>query len=100
MSAFLSALQPAIVWRHFATLCATPRASKQEAALIGQLADWARARGLGVRIDAAGNLLLRKPATAGREGAPGIILQAHLDMVFQSHVDMVHDSRARSGCGR
>lgn len=91
MSAFLSALQPAIVWRHFATLCATPRASKQEAALVGQLADWARARGLGVRIDAAGNLLLRKPATAGREGAPGVILQAHLDMVCQKNGDSAHD---------
>ncbi|PKO85700.1 MAG: cytosol nonspecific dipeptidase [Betaproteobacteria bacterium HGW-Betaproteobacteria-12] len=84
-------LQPAIVWQHFATLCATPRMSKQEGALRQQIQAWAEAHGLAVTVDAAGNLLLRKPATPGREAAPGVVLQAHLDMVCQKNGDSAHD---------
>jgi len=37
-------LQPQIVWAHFATLCAIPRPSLHEAALIEHLISWAQAR--------------------------------------------------------
>lgn len=90
MSVF-SDLQPAAVWQHFATLCATPRASKQEAALRDQLQAWAGEKGLNVTVDRSGNLILRKPATPGRERAPGVVLQAHLDMVCQKNSDSAHD---------
>jgi dipeptidase D len=86
-----SGLQPASVWAHFATLCAVPRASKHEAALRDRLRQWATARGLNATVDAAGNLIFRKPATAGREQAPGVVLQAHLDMVCQKNADSDHD---------
>ena len=59
-------LEPGIVWKHFATLCAIPRASKEEARLRQQLSVWAEQRGLAVAVDAAGNLIIRKPASAGR----------------------------------
>jgi dipeptidase D len=55
------------------------------------LADWASARGLEVSADSAGNLLLRKPASAGFETHPGVVLQAHLDMVCQANADTEHD---------
>lgn len=84
-------LQPAIVWQHFAILCATPRQSKQEGRLRQRLQDWARGRGLAATVDGAGNLIIRKPASPGREGAPGVILQAHLDMVCQKNADSTHD---------
>lgn len=84
-------LEPAPVWKHFATLCAIPRPSKQEEGLRRRLADWATARGLGVEIDAAGNLLIRKPASPGKEGRSGVILQAHLDMVCQANGGIAHD---------
>jgi dipeptidase D len=84
-------LQPASVWAHFATLCAIPRASKQEAALREHLQAWAEQRGLEAVVDAAGNLIIRKPASAGREGWPGVILQAHLDMVCQKNSASEHD---------
>jgi dipeptidase D len=86
-----SGLQPAPVWAHFATLCAVPRASKQEAALCDLLWRWATDRGLHATVDAAGNLIVGKPASAGYERAPGVVLQAHLDMVCQKNADSAHD---------
>ncbi|MCG2577894.1 aminoacyl-histidine dipeptidase [Dechloromonas sp. XY25] len=86
-----SGLQPAAVWAHFATLCRIPRASKHEAALRDELLAWAGGRGLAAEVDAAGNLLIRKPTTAGREQSPGVVLQAHLDMVCQKNGDSKHD---------
>ena len=84
-------LEPAIVWKHFATLCAIPRASKDEARLCNHLQSWAIARGLTATVDAAGNLRVRKAASAGRERLPGVILQAHLDMVCQNNAETPHD---------
>ncbi|NJA87843.1 aminoacyl-histidine dipeptidase [Rhodocyclus tenuis] len=84
-------LEPSAVWRHFATLCQIPRASKVEAALRAHLYDWARAAGLTPSIDAAGNLLIRKAASRGHDEAPGVILQAHLDMVCQKNGRSAHD---------
>jgi dipeptidase D len=84
-------LQPAIVWQHFATLCATPRMSKHEGVLRDRLLAWAAARGLAATVDGAGNLIIRKPASPGYERAPGVVLQAHLDMVCQKNADSVHD---------
>lgn len=89
-SAF-SNLEPRPVWDHFATLCAIPRPSKHEAALREHLLDWARSRGIPARVDAAGNLLLNKPASPGAEGRPGVILQGHLDMVCQKNSGTEHD---------
>lgn len=84
-------LEPAIVWRHFATLCAIPRPSKQESALRRTLVDWAENRGLDCQLDAAGNLLIRKPGSAGRETRPAVAMQAHLDMVCQANAGTRHD---------
>jgi len=84
-------LQPAAVWRHFATLCATPRLSKQEGRLRDILQDWARTQGLETLVDSAGNLLLRKPASPGRENTPGMVMQGHIDMVCQKNAGSTHD---------
>jgi dipeptidase D len=84
-------LEPAIVWKHFATLCAIPRPSKGEARLREHLWAWATAHGLPAAVDAAGNLIIRKSAGAGCESAPGVVLQAHLDMVCQANADTPHD---------
>ena len=84
-------LQPAAVWTHFATLCRIPRQPKAEGPLRDHLRAWALAGGLAATVDAAGNLLIRKPASAGREQAPGVVLQAHLDMVCQKNPDSPHD---------
>jgi dipeptidase D len=87
----LSALQPASVWRHFSNLCHIPRASGQEKAVRDTLAAWARARGLAAKTDAAGNLVLSKPASRGYENRPSVVLQGHLDMVCQKNSGSAHD---------
>ena len=87
----LCTLSPRPVWRHFQTLCEIPRASKAEGPLRQALQAWARARGLATLTDAAGNLLIKKPASAGREGCPAVVLQGHLDMVCQKNSGTAHD---------
>jgi dipeptidase D len=44
-----------------------------------------------VLSDDAGNLSIRVPATPGRENAPTVILQGHLDMVCEKNSDVDHD---------
>ncbi len=90
-SPVFSGLEPAPVWAHFSTLCRIPRASKAEGALRDVLRDRAVSHGLEASVDPAGNLLIRKPASPGCEGAPGVVLQAHLDMVCQKTADSAHD---------
>ncbi|MEY4766726.1 MAG: hypothetical protein RI907_3399 [Pseudomonadota bacterium] len=94
-SAPFDALQPAAVWAHFATLCRIPRPSKHEDALRDHLLAWARAseasHGLRAEVDAAGNLIIRKPGTPGLAAAPMLALQGHLDMVTQKASGSTHD---------
>ena len=84
-------LKPALVWAHFETLCRIPRPSKQEATLCAYLQAWAQEKGLECVVDQVGNLIIRKLASAGREHLPGVILQAHLDMVCQKNSGTEHD---------
>lgn len=84
-------LEPAPVWAHFATLCSIPRPSKGEDRLREHLRQWALGSGLAATVDAAGNLILRKAASPGCENAPGVVLQAHLDMVCQKNAGCRHD---------
>jgi len=91
MNEHLDTLEPPLLWRHFRTLCNTPRPSGHEAALVARLEQWADARGLAHDRDAFGNLRLCKPASPGHEAAPGVILQGHLDMVAQANADHAHD---------
>ena len=41
--------------------------------------------------DKVGNVVIKKPATKGYEGAKTVILQSHLDMVPQKNADVAHD---------
>jgi len=70
-------------WRYFLLICSIPHPSGHEAALRDTLIGEARRYGLDCRVDAAGNLAIDRPAAAGCENWPGVILQAHLDMVPQ-----------------
>ena len=87
----LTALQPALVWKHFAAILQIPRPSSHEEQIRQYIFDFARAKGLPCKEDAAHNVYVSKPATPGMEGRKGIILQAHLDMVPQKNNDKVFD---------
>nr|WP_241879476.1 hypothetical protein [Psychrobacter sp. PraFG1]UNK06283.1 hypothetical protein MN210_06930 [Psychrobacter sp. PraFG1] len=71
------------MWHYFYALTQIPRPSYEEEAVQQFVLDEAAKLGLWAERDAAGNVLVRKPATAGMENAPGVILQNHLDMVAQ-----------------
>ena len=88
---FVSELAPRPLWKHFDGLLAIPRPSKREERARRYVIDLAERRGLRWRQDAAGNLVVEKPASPGKEGAPVVVLQGHLDMVTEKNSGTVHD---------
>ncbi len=91
MVTFVSELEPRLLWRHFDCVLATPRASKREAALRDTIRAWAGERGFAVRVDAFGNLVVAVAAKPGREAAPIVVLQSHLDMVCEKNSGVAFD---------
>jgi dipeptidase D len=87
----LEGLEPASVWKYFAELSRIPRCSKREAAAARFVLDTAARLGFEARQDRFGNVVVRKPATPGREPVPSICLQGHLDMVCEKRPDKIHD---------
>ena len=87
----LSALKPALVWKHFAQIARIPRPSSHEEKIRKYVMDFAKSRGLECKEDAAHNVYVRKPASKGMEDRKGVILQAHLDMVPQKNNDKKFD---------
>ncbi|MDE5695627.1 MAG: M20/M25/M40 family metallo-hydrolase, partial [Alistipes sp.] len=87
----LSALKPALVWKHFAEIVRIPRPSSHEEKIRAYVLGVARSLGLECREDEAHNIYVRKPASPGMENRKGIVLQAHLDMVPQKNNDKKFD---------
>ena len=88
---FVSELEPTALWRHFDTILTIPRASKDEGRMRDHIVASADGLGLAHHADAAGNLVVRKPATPGHEGAGITVLQSHLDMVQEKNADVAFD---------
>jgi dipeptidase D len=87
----LENLEPKALWKHFEALSAIPRASGKEAAARNYVLAQAAARGLEATQDKAGNVVVRKPAHPGREGAIMAVLQGHLDMVCEKNETTEHN---------
>ena len=79
----LEGLEPHSFWAHFATLTTIARPSRHEEPVIEHVRAWADANGFELHQDAGRNLVIRVPATAGRESASTLVLQGHLDMVCE-----------------
>ena len=88
---FVSDLEPTALWRHFDIILTIPRASKDEGRMRDHIVASADGLGLAHHADAAGNLVVRKPATTGHEGADITVLQSHLDMVQEKNADVAFD---------
>lgn len=88
---FVADLEPQSLWGHFDRILTIPRASKEEDKMREYVVGAAQSAGLSHQVDAAGNVVVRKPAADGKEGAPITILQAHLDMVTEKNSDVDHD---------
>ncbi|MBQ7610145.1 MAG: aminoacyl-histidine dipeptidase [Bacteroidales bacterium] len=84
-------LQPKVVWDNFYGLTRVPRPSKHEEKVIEYLLEWGKNHGIQAEKDAAGNVIMRAPATPGMEKRRGVILQGHMDMVPQKTGDSKHN---------
>lgn len=84
-------IQPTALWQHFADLNAVPRPSKKEERVIAFMKSFGEELGLQTTIDGCGNVVIKKPATAGMEDRQTVILQSHLDMVHQKNASTVFD---------
>ena len=84
-------LEPISVWNHFADLNAVPRPSKKEERVIAFIQNFGEKLGLETYTDKVGNVIIKKPATAGMENRQTVILQSHLDMVHQKNADTLFD---------
>lgn len=73
--------KPQSVFSIFEKFCSVPHGSYNTAAATAFCLAFAKEHGLAAESDAAGNVIIRKGATAGYENAPTVILQGHLDMV-------------------
>lgn len=87
----LDKLEPKAIWKNFAALNAVPRASKKEERVIAFMVDFGKSLGLTTTVDEIGNVLIKKPASAGMEDRKTVVLQSHLDMVHQKNNDTVFD---------
>jgi dipeptidase D len=92
-STHLDQLEPSGVWSHFFELTQIPRPPKHEEAVRAHTLAWASTHRFPAQTDDEGNVIVRVPATNGRENAPGIVLQAHLDMVCERNPDSPYDPR-------
>lgn len=84
-------LKPEAIWRNFDALTQVPRPSGHLEKVQQFLLDFAKGAGIEAYKDAAENIVMRKPASAGMENRKGVILQAHMDMVPQKTPESTHD---------
>jgi dipeptidase D len=87
----IKSLAPQCVWKHFYELTQVPRPSGHLEAIQQFLLNFGKQVGVETLMDEAGNIIYRKPATAGMENRETVVLQAHMDMVPQKNNDTVHD---------
>ena len=91
MSAEIKHLSPKPVWDYFYSLTQIPRPTGHMEAVTRFVESVGNALGLETLRDGVGNVLIRKPASPGRENHKTVTLQAHLDMVPQKNASVKHD---------
>ena len=87
----VASLEPRVVWEHFFQLTQIPRPSYHEGQVSAFLAKFGCDRGWETDVDEVGNVIIRTPASPGMEDLPGVILQAHMDMVPAKNANTNHD---------
>ena len=91
MNKDIRALEPNNLWNNFADLNAVPRGSKKEEKVIQFMVDFGNKLNLKTVVDHVGNVIIKKPASAGMENRKTIVMQSHLDMVHQKNSDTNFD---------
>jgi len=91
MGNILGNLKPEAVWNHFEEICKYPRSSRNEEKIAGYIVSVGQRNNLETLRDEFGNVLIRKPATPGKENLTPVVLQGHLDMVAEKNNDIQHN---------
>ncbi len=91
MNEEIRTLEPKNLWNKFADLNEVPRPSKKEERVIEFIKKFGNDLKLETMVDQVGNVIIRKPATAGMENKKAVVLQSHLDMVHQKNNNTTFD---------
>ncbi len=79
----LGNLKPERVFYYFEEICAIPRGSGNMKKISDFCVDFAKKNNLEYIREEIGNVIIKKPASVGKESCPVVILQGHLDMVCE-----------------
>ncbi|KAJ4456459.1 aminoacyl-histidine dipeptidase [Paratrimastix pyriformis] len=92
MEALLTQLpEPHSIWQQFHAISQIPRGSHNTEHIADWLVNFGREHGCEAQKDAAGNVVIRVPASAGKEDKPIVCLQGHMDMVCEKATDSAHN---------
>lgn len=83
----LANLEPIPVFHYFEEICAIPHGSGNTKQISDYLVAFAQAHSLRYLQDSSNNVIIFKPATAGYEASPTVMLQGHMDMVCEKTPD-------------
>ena len=83
--------EPKNVFYYFEEICKIPHGSRNTKQISDYLVNFAKDHGFDYVQDELNNVVIYKPATAGYENAPTVILQGHMDMVCEKRPDVEHD---------
>lgn len=89
--AVLDQLEPKKMFHFFEEICQIPHGTFDIGRISDFLTDFAKKRNLEVIQDKTGNVVIKKPGTAGYENSAPVILQGHMDMVCDKRPESVHD---------
>lgn len=91
----IAGYEPEKLFHFFEDIAAIPRESRDEKAISDFLVAFAKERGLWVYQDDVYNVIIKKPASAGAEGAPAVMMQGHIDMVCDKLAGVEHDFKTQ-----
>ncbi len=83
--------EPKALFAYFEDICRIPHGSGNEGAIAEYLVEFANKNGLESLRDANNNVLIIRPATAGYEHHPAVMIQGHTDMVCEADEDVAID---------
>ena len=87
----ITGYKPEKLFHFFEEISAIPRGSANEKAISDYLVAFAKERDLWYHQDALFNVIIKKPASAGSEEKPAVMLQGHTDMVCEKLAGVAHD---------
>ncbi len=87
----IAGLKPELIWEYFYGISQVPRPSKKEEKVVEHVREFARKNNFEFVEDEVGNIVIKVPATEGKENSPVVVLQGHVDMVCEKNKGTEHD---------